>query len=71
MRVYTQILIIQIRNLEVDGCPSTENLSGQSALLINATYIVFPWGDLQIPGIIITSGINSYNFVITLNELIT
>ena len=30
-----------IRNLEVDGCPSNEYLFGQSALLRNATYIVF------------------------------
>ena len=30
------------RNLEVDGCPWKENLFGQSALLMNATYVVFP-----------------------------
>ena len=30
------------RNLGVDGCPSKENLFGHSALLMNATYIVFP-----------------------------
>ena len=30
------------RNLEVDGCPSKENLFGQSASLMNATNIVFP-----------------------------
>ena len=30
------------RNLEVDGCPSKEKLFGQSALLMNPTYIVFP-----------------------------
>ena len=35
-----------IRNLELDGCPSKENLFGQSTLLMNATYIVFPWSDL-------------------------
>ena len=28
-------------NLKVHGCPSKENLFGQSALLMNATYIVF------------------------------
>ena len=28
--------------MEVDGRPSKENLSGQSALLMNAAYIVFP-----------------------------
>ena len=31
-----------IRNVAVDVCPWKENLLGQSALLINATYIVFP-----------------------------
>ena len=30
------------RNFQVDGCRSKENLFGQSALLKNATYIVFP-----------------------------
>ena len=35
-----------IRNLELDGCPLKENLFGQSTLLMNATYIVFPWSDL-------------------------
>ena len=34
------------RNLEVDRCPSKENLFGQSALSMNAAYIVFPFGDL-------------------------
>ena len=34
------------RNLEVDGCLSKENLFGQSALLLNATNIAFPEGDL-------------------------
>ena len=29
------------RNLEVDGCPSKQNLFGQSALLMSASYIVF------------------------------
>ena len=29
------------RNLEVDRCPSKENLFGQSALSMNATYIIF------------------------------
>ena len=33
---------IQTRDLKVDGRPSKENLFGQSALLMNATYIVFP-----------------------------
>ena len=27
------------RNLKVDGCPSKENIFGQSALLTNAKYI--------------------------------
>ena len=58
-------------NLEVDGCPSKENLFGQSSLLINDTYIVFLYGDLWIHRIIISSGINSYYSVIRLNELIT
>ena len=40
------ILIKKTRNFEVGGCPSKENLFGQSALLMNATYIVFPQGDL-------------------------
>ena len=31
-----------IRDLKVDGCPWKENLFGQSVLLMNATYIVFP-----------------------------
>ena len=30
------------RNLEVYGCPSKENLSEQSVLLMNAMYIVVP-----------------------------
>ena len=34
-----------LRNLEEDGCQSKENLFGQSASLMNVTYIVFPWGD--------------------------
>ena len=34
------------RNLEVDECPSKENLFGQSTLLMNAKYIVFPESDL-------------------------
>ena len=32
----------QISNLEVDGCPSKENLFGQAALLMSATYVFFP-----------------------------
>ena len=55
--------------MKVNGCPSKENQFGQSMLLINATY--FPWGDLKIHGIIIAFGINSYNSVIRLTELIT
>ena len=39
------------KNLKVDGCPSKENLSGQSVLLMNATYIIFPQGNLEIHGI--------------------
>ena len=39
------LIICENRNLEVDGCPSKENLFGQSALLMNATYIVFPKGE--------------------------
>ena len=35
------IQVVRIRNLEVDECPSKENLFGQSALLMDATYIVF------------------------------
>ena len=35
-----------IRNLEVDGCLLKENRFGQSALLMNAMYIVFPYDDL-------------------------
>ena len=31
-----------IRNVAVGVCPWKENLLGQSAPLINATYIVFP-----------------------------
>ena len=57
--------------MEVDGRPSKENLFGQSALLMNATYIIFLYGDLLIYGIIIASGITSYNSAIKLNELIT
>ena len=34
-------LLCMIRNLEVDGCPSKENLFRQSALLMNTAYIVF------------------------------
>ena len=34
-----------IKNLEVDGCPSKQNLFGPSALFMNATYIVFHWGN--------------------------
>ena len=30
------------RNLEVNKYPSKENLFGQSVLLMNATYVVFP-----------------------------
>ena len=33
-------------SLEVDGCPSKENFFGQSTLLMNATYFVFPLSDL-------------------------
>ena len=29
-------------DLKLDGCPSKDNLFGQSALLMNDTYIVFP-----------------------------
>ena len=36
-----------------------------------AAYIAFPEGDLLIHVIIIASGINSYNSVVRLNELIT
>ena len=34
--------IAAIKNLEVDGCPSKENLLRHSALLMNSAYIVFP-----------------------------
>ena len=37
------IIFVDIsRNLNVDGWPSKENRFGQSALLMNAMYIVFP-----------------------------
>ena len=32
--------------MEADGCPSNKNLFGQSALLMNALYIVLHYGDL-------------------------
>ena len=35
-------LYCKIRHLEVDGRPSKKIFFGQSALLMNATYIVFP-----------------------------
>ena len=35
-------IVALCRNLEVDGCPSKENLFGQSTLLMNTRYIVFP-----------------------------
>ena len=42
----SQILLLNIscfsRNLELFGCPLKENLFGQSALLMNVVYIVFP-----------------------------
>ena len=56
--------------MEVDECPSKENLFGQSELLMNATYIAFPSGE-GIHGIIIASEIKSYNSVITLHETAT
>ena len=62
--------ICNTRNLEVDGCPSKENIFGQSALLMTA-YIVFREGDLEIYGLIIACGINCYNSFIRLIELIT
>ena len=40
--VYKQLSYSLKRNLEVDGCPSKENLFGQFVLLMNATYIFFP-----------------------------
>ena len=36
------LIFFNTKNLEVDGCPSKENLFEQSALLMNATYIAFP-----------------------------
>ena len=45
------------RDLKVYGCPSKEDLFGQSTLLMNATYIVFSSSYLKIHGIIIASGI--------------
>ena len=51
--------------------PIERNFFGKSTLLMNTSYIVFPWGDLNVYGIIIASGINSHNSVIRLNELIT
>ena len=59
------------RNLEADECPTRQNLFGQFALLMNATCMVFPLVDLLIYGIITASGFNCYNYVISLNELIS
>ena len=42
LRILTEKKHLQIRNLEVDGYPLKENLFGQSALLMNAAYTVFP-----------------------------
>ena len=46
-RTFTNIILVHlllelVKNYEEDGLPSTKNLFGQSVLLINATYIVFP-----------------------------
>ena len=59
------------RDLKVDGYATKENLSRQSALLMNATYIVFPLGNLKIQGKVLPTGINFYSSVIRLNALIT
>ena len=59
------------KNLEVDKCPWKEILLGQSALLKNAMYIIFPCGDISVNGMNLASGINFYNCVLMLNELIT
>ena len=59
------------RNLEVDECPSSQNIFAQFALLMNATYMVFPLVDLLIYEIITASRFNYYNCVISLNELIS
>ena len=34
------------RNSEVDGCYSKLHLSVLTPLLMNAAYVVFPWGDV-------------------------
>ena len=60
-----------IRNLEVDGCPSKGNLFGRSTLLMNALSIVFPLGNLWVYGKIIESGIYFYTSILRLNEPIT
>ena len=60
-----------IRNLEVDGCPSKGNLFGRSTLLMNALSIVFPLGNLWVYGKIIESGIYFYTSILRLNEPVT
>lgn len=40
---YTFQIPDDIRDLEVDGEPSKENLFQQTVLLMNGTYIVLPW----------------------------
>ena len=57
--------------MEVDRCPWKKILLGQSALLKNAMYIIFSCGDISVNGMNLASGINFYNSVLMLNELIT
>ena len=38
--------VAQTKNLEMDRCPSKENIFGHSALLINAMYMILPKGEL-------------------------
>ena len=62
------------QNLEVDEYSSKENLFEQSALVrvIDECHVYFsPQGDLWIHEMIIAFGINFYNSVFRLNELIT
>ena len=57
MSKFSLVVLDYNRDLKVDGCPSKEDLFGQSTLLMNVTYIVFPSSYLKIHGIIIASGI--------------
>ena len=65
------ILHVGTRDLEIDECPSKENLTVQTELLIIVMYILFSKGDLKIHGIIIACAIDFYNSILRLNELFT